>query len=57
MRNYDPKITKLFDSLSAAERENLRWMLDCGLTLEAATELFEEGLVEEKLKGSEPISS
>jgi len=55
MRGYNPKITELFDSLSVEDRKDLRWMLDCGLTLEAARELFEEGLVEEASTGCQAV--
>jgi hypothetical protein len=57
MISYDPNAAKVFnslcDSLSADERENLRWMLDCGLTPEAAKQLLVEGLNEETSSGSE----
>src|SRR5208282_661547 len=47
MRSHNPRTTELFDSLSPSEREDLRWMLDCGVTTEDAVVLLAEGLTEE----------
>lgn len=47
MRGYNPKATDLFDSLSSSEREDLRWMLECGVTNEDAAVLLADGLAEE----------
>ena len=55
MHGFNPKITELFDSLSNEEREDLRWMLDCGLTKEAAQQLLVEGLAEEKSTGCHAV--
>ena len=59
MNSYDPNVAKEFDSLcdslTADQRENLRWMLDCGITPETARQLLDEGLNEETSTGSEAV--
>src|SRR5258707_161882 len=55
MRRYNPKITELFDSLSSEDRTDLRWMLDCGLPVATAGELFAEGLAEEASTGCHTV--
>ena len=57
MRAYNPKITDLFDSLSASERDDLRWMLDYGVTIEDAEELLREGANEIAHSGVSNVDS
>lgn len=57
MRSYNPKVTEIFDSLSANERDDLRWMLDYGLTLTCAEKLLREGLEEEADTGSQSVEN
>ena len=54
--SYNPKVTDIFDSLTAQEREELRLMLDHGLTEEAATQLLDEGIREEASSGSSAVT-
>src|ERR1035437_1592534 len=60
MNSYDPNVAKEFDSLcdslTADQRENLRWMLDYGITPETARQLLDEGFNEETSTGSEAVS-
>jgi hypothetical protein len=44
MRSYNPAVIKLFDSLSPNDRDDLRAMLDLGVTRESAADLLREGL-------------
>lgn len=52
---YRPKIAEIFDRLSPTERQDLRWMLDYGVTRESAKQLLLEGIREEAREGSRSV--